>query len=182
MKAIAAASFLCLCLTSNARAQEAVTCHEFPHVVVVERIIGDSVGTDFIIKWRSDVKEQIRCEYVRGERDFELKDAWPEYYLDLKGNLLILDSGKGAMRGIDIWNIDSRSRVYTSAYSELLEVHADAVEFWTEAEPATDVHCKGNDEWAANGLPATAEARVILKLPELKLIRTADTRCVPRRR
>jgi hypothetical protein len=162
------------------QADESVTCQDFQRYVLVERPIQDGVGTDFLIKNRKGVKRPGRCVYSKDKGDFEIKNEFAEYFAGFQGDLLILDSGTGPDRGLIIWNVRSRKKVYSAQYSEPLEIQTNRIEFWTEAGKADNENCPLLKEWEVQGLEAALETRVTLRLPDLQVISKSGTRCSPR--
>jgi hypothetical protein len=114
------------------------------------------------------------------EDDFEFKNEMAEYFIDLQGRFLILDSGTGPDRGLEIWDIEAKKKTYTIQYSQPLSIRADAIEFWIEIGEGTSSNCPLYEKWAAQGFGTAIESRVILTLPGLDLMRTYENRCVTR--
>jgi len=123
------------------KADEPLTCHEHPGAFVIERAVRDGLGTDIIVKRRDKAGPKMACEYIVAEDDFEFKNEMSEYFIDLQGRFLILDSGTGPDRGLEIWDIEAKKRTYAIQYSEPLSIRAEAIEFWTETGEGTSSNC-----------------------------------------
>ncbi len=167
-------------IVTGAVAEDKTVCHESPSYLVVEGPTGE-VGTNFLVKYKSKTGLPIKCEYAVRDGDFEIKNEWAEYFLALQNNLLILDSGTGPdPRGLVIWNLENRKKVYSGTYSEPYEVKPGYLEFWTETAKATEDNCPEKKEWEAGGLGAGIDTRVTLSLADFSVTRSSQTRCSSR--
>jgi hypothetical protein len=161
-------------------AEEKAVCHESPRYLIVEGETG-GVGTNLLVKYRHDGAWPVPCRYKVARADFEIKNESAEYFLALHGDLLILDGGTGPEpRGLVIWNLQSRRKVYAGSYSEPYEIQADSMEFWMETGKATDENCPDRRAWESSGLGAAIETRVRLSFSDFTLVRSSEIRCRPR--
>lgn len=172
----------CLLLLLSPQASQASgdsICHDTPDYRVVETPTGE-VGTHFLIKYKKVALPDSACRYAVAPGDFELRNADAEYFLGLAGDLLILDSGTGpAPRGLIIWNLRQRAKVYTGTYADAT-VEATSMTFWLESGPATDADCPEAAEWRSSGLGAAIETRVRLDFADFTVTRSSETRCQAR--
>lgn len=164
-----------------ALAAPGLECHETQGFRVVEKSLMNAVGTDFLIKPMIEKNLSSPCAYRVQSGDFEILNETAEYFLGLQDHLLILDSGTGpSPRGLIIWDIAKRQKIYIGSYVEPIEIFPDKLVFWTESAIANEKNCPDQSRWQANGLGAAIETQVKLTLPELNIIKLTDTRCSPR--
>ncbi len=167
-------------LASVASAEQNQSCHESPQYLIVEGATGE-VGTNFLVKYKIQPSQKIQCKYTIEKGDFEIKNEWAEYFMALQGDLLILDSGTGPdPRGLIIWNLRNRKKVYTGSYSEPYEIHLGYLEFWAETGKANDDNCPERKEWESDGLGSAIETRVRLDLSDFSVVKSSQTRCESR--
>jgi hypothetical protein len=177
-------ALLSMTLVPVATAEEKATCHESSRYLIVEGSTGE-VGTNFLVKYKRQKGEPPVCKYVVKPGDFEIPNEEAEYFLGLQGNLLILDSGTGPdHRGLIIWDLSKKKKVYTGTYSSESEkevkIKPGYMEFWLETGRARDENCPKAKEWRANGLGAAIETWVRLDLSDFTVTKSSKTRCSPR--
>lgn len=166
-------------LVSAAVAGEKAVCHESPRYLIVEGSAG-RMGTSFLVKYKATEDTRLACEYVVKPGDFEIADDWPEFFLELQNDLLILDSGTGPdPRGLVIWDLKKQQQVYSGSYSDA-KIGPGHMEFWTETGKGTDANCPEEKEWRALGLETAIETWVRLSFSDFKLTKSSQTRCSPR--
>lgn len=155
-------------------------CHDEGRFRVIARP-ADGVGTDFIIKQRSRGRSIPPCKYIPRPGDFEIRNEDAEYFLGLEGNFLVLDSGTSPEpRGLVVWDLEKRRKVYTGRYASPVKIDAEGVSFWQETGPATDANCSQAALWRSQGLGAALETEVRLGFADLVVVPGAATRCSAR--
>jgi hypothetical protein len=158
-----------------------ITCHESSKYLVVAKETKNELGTDFLIKRKSEPDEKLSCDYSLGNGDFEIKNEWAEYFAALKGDLLILDSTTGpGPSGLIIWNLEKRKKVFEGTWSNPEKIRDNSLVYWLETGKATEDNCPGLKEWRQHGLGGAIETRVILNLSDFTISRAEETRCSPR--
>jgi len=158
-----------------------ITCYESAKYLVVAKEVQGEVGTDFLIKYKSNPREKLECSYVLGKDYFEIKNEWAEYFAGLMHDLLILDSTTGpGPSGLTIWDLVKRKKVYEGSWSGAEETKDDALVFWTETGEATADNCPELEKWKSQGFDAAIETKVILNLTNFQITETPHTRCSPR--
>ena len=158
-----------------------ITCYQSAKYLVVAREVQGQVGTDFLIKYKSNPREKLECSYVHGKEDFEIKNEWAEYFAGLMHDLLILDSTTGpGPSGLIIWDLVKRKKVYEGSWSGAEEANDDRLVFWTETGEATAGNCPELEKWKSQGLDGAIETKVILNLTNFQITETQQTRCSPR--
>jgi hypothetical protein len=158
-----------------------VTCYDFPEYYIIARDVPDGVGTDFLIKYKSNPKEKLPCSYVMLNGDLEIKNEFAEYYAGLKKDLLILDSTTGpGPSGLIIWDLEKRKKVFEGSWSDPEESNDSTLVYWLETDEATEGNCPRLKEWQSEGLSGAIETKVILNLPIFSITKTKETRCSPR--
>jgi hypothetical protein len=163
---------------SVATAGDKTVCHESTRHLIVEGSTGE-VGTNFLVKHKSK-RSQSACQYVVKPGDFEIKNERAEYFLGLQEDLLILDSGTGPdPRGLIIWDLKKRKKVYTGTYSEA-RIEPGYMEFWVETGGATEENCPDFKNWRKSGLGGGIETWARLSFTDFKLTKSSETRCSPR--
>lgn len=149
---------------------------------VIEKNLTDSVGANHLVKYKTNANQNPSCEYLVGNGDFEIKNDWAEYTLALENNFLILDSGTGPdPRGLIIYNLYSRKKVFEDTYSKPITIQNNTVNYWTGAqEKATEGNCPRLKEYEVGGLWAAIDVHVSLDLTTLAKKDLGERRCSPR--
>lgn len=140
-----------------------ITCHnDNPNYFVVSKSLGSETGTDILIKYKNSNKN-ISCDYKVDETDFEIKNNGnAQYFYTINKNLLILDSGTGpSIRGVAIYNLDTRKKVFDDIYSPdgmsnlLVDIKNSTMTYWFPnlKQSITKQNCS---------LPSTSLSRVIV--------------------
>lgn len=155
-------------------------CHDEGRYLVVARAT-ESVGTDFLIKRRVRGRSLPPCAYLPRPGDLEIPNERAEYFLGVQGDFLILDSGTAPEpRGLVIWNLETRTKVFTGLYSRPLTIDRKGLTFWQETGVATDENCPQLALWRSQHLGAAVETQVRLGLDDLAIVRGVATRCSAR--
>ncbi len=152
-------------------------CHDSLRYRVVSVLRDEEVGTDFLIKYKTSASPKPKCEYLASPGDFELPSEWAAYFLGLQGDLLILDSGTAPdPRGLIIWDLKKRERVYQGTYAEH-KLHKGYMEFWLETGAATPENCHEYQRYQASGFGAAIDTWVRLDFASLQIKRSSKKRC-----
>jgi hypothetical protein len=155
-------------------------CHDGGRYRVVAKAT-ESVGTDFLIKYTPRGRSIPACRYAVRAGDFEIRNERAEYFLGLQGALLILDSGTAPEpRGLIVWDLEKRQKVFTGTYSPPYSIDAAGMRFWAQSSEATDANCPQAAGWRANGLGAALETETTLNFADLSLTPSENTRCSAR--
>ena len=159
-----------------------VVCNDRPNYYVVSRSRDNFVGNDILVKYKSNETEKLLCVYVPEAGDFEIKSGEPDYFLDIVGTFLILDSGTAPFpRGLIIYDLNRREKIYTDKYSQPLSVEDSAVTYWNPVDTkATNDNCPELTEYLSYGLGAGIEERVTLNLLNLNKEKSGESRCSAR--
>jgi len=158
------------------------SCHQTEkYLIVLKNHLAPSLGQDFLIKRNANDGNTKKCEYKINPGDFEIKNEWDEYFLDLKGDLLILDSGGGPYpRGLIIWDLQKQKKVYETSHGGLIKINMKEIVFWRPTGKSTLEKCPKMKQWESDGLDAEIESKVILSLKNLDLKTTNEQRCESR--
>lgn len=98
-----------------ARKQDSSICHRSPLYTVVEVPRTNAVGFDHFI---GTARRTCHADSLAG--DFVVRNEWAEYFGDLRGHFLILDSGTGSdIRGLLVFDLRTRQRTFTGSYADL---------------------------------------------------------------
>ena len=174
--------------TKNREMSDA-NCHDSPKYFIVESGLTDSVGSNFLVKYKTSDTQKIQCSYIVKDSDFEIKNEWAEYFLDLTNDFLILDSGTGPPpRGLIIYDLAQRKKVFTDSYNNFtdsgiqsLTIKDSILTYWSpvDTEP-TSQNCPELAEYSSMGLGAGIEAYVSVDLTNLTKKELGEYRCNPR--
>ena len=139
----------------------------------------DDVGIDILVKYKSSSSQNISCEYLKNDKDFEIKDEGAAYIMALENNFLILDEGTGPFpRGLIIYDLSSRKKVLEDSYLEPVNIKNNIINYWTETTiNANEENCstyKLNEE---NFMGSAIETRVSLDLLTLVKKELGEYRC-----
>ena len=139
----------------------------------------DDVGTDILVKYKSSSSQNISCEYLKKDKDFEIKDEGAVYIMALENNFLILDEGTGPFpRGLIIYDLSSRKKVLENSYLEPVNIKNNIINYWTETTiNANEENCSTYKVNKANFLGSAIETRVSLDLSTLVKKELGEYRC-----
>lgn len=164
-------------------AQDSAQCEQSDRYRIVMVAPGaEEVGTHFLIQRMSPETAAAPCSYAPQSGDFEIRNEDAEYFLGLHGDRLILDSGTGPEpRGLIIWDLQQRAKVYTDRYAEA-QLDQGVLTYWLETGAGDDQRCPEAREWRAMGLGdgVAIETQVSLRLDDLTLTHSSHTRCAVR--
>lgn len=169
-----------VCVLNNKVYEE--NCVSNDKYFVIEKNLTDSVGADHLVKYKTNANQNLSCEYIVGNGDFEIKNEWAEYTLALENNFLILDSGTGPdPRGLIIYNLSSRKKVYTDEYFQPVLIQNNTINYWSPtSQKATNENCPKLNEYTSSGLGAGIDSHVVLDLLTLSKKELEEYRCSPR--
>lgn len=155
-------------------------CHDDGRYRVIARPAA-SVGTDFLVKQLGRGRSIPACKYLPREGDLEIRNESAEYFLGLEGAFLILDSGTAPEpRGLIVWDLAKRQKVFTGSYSGPVAIDGDGIDFWQPSGEATEANCPQAAAWRAQGLGAGLEVRTRLAFADMKPVASSETRCSAR--
>lgn len=160
-----------------------ITCNkDNPNYFVVSKSLSGK-GTDILIKYKNSNKN-ITCDYKVEGTDFEIKDNGnSEYFYAISKNLLILDSGTGpSNRGIIIYNLDSRKKVFNDIYNPdgvsniIVDTEKNTMTYWSPNlnQPVTKQNCS----LAQNSLNRVIVSHIFLDLSTLVKKDLGENKCV----
>ncbi len=149
-------------------------------ILSINRI--SSVGSDTLVK-RFKSKTNRHGNYLFEDSVFLIKNRDADYFFGLYRHFLFLDSGTGPDgRQLIVYNLKEEKKIFQSEYYEPISIDKQGiVSFWQTSETlATEKNCKEINEWLSEGLGAAIEQKVLLRLSDLNLVVTNETRCAPR--
>lgn len=165
---------------TNPVASQSLTCLDNAKYRVVSKQI-EAVASDILVKYKASGGENIPCNYLVDEADFEIKGLGATYVYALTDNFLLLDTGTAPTpRKITVYDLNMRKEVYNDFYSTPTSTKDDSLTYWTRVdEEVTITNCPEVDTWAASALGATIEAEVTLDLSTLTKKDLGERRCSP---
>lgn len=151
-------------------------------VIYKEEFINDSFEQSFLVKYKTDSKQNIPCSYVVDKEDFEIKDQFFTWFLALTDNFLILDMGTGPWpRTFIVYNLNSRKEVYTDSYSTPMSILNDVITYWNPInQKVTNENCPELSKYSAMGLGTGIETHVSLDIFNLIKKELGEYRCSAR--
>jgi len=163
-----------------AAATDKATCHDGDRYRVVSKP-AESAGQHLIARKKVRGDEIKPCLYSAQEGDFEIRNEDADYFLALRGSLLILDRGTAPEpRVLILWDIEKRMKVYSGTYSPPLRIADDGMHFWQQSGNATDANCAQAARWREQGLGAAIEREVWLGFADYRIVPGMATRCMAR--
>jgi hypothetical protein len=156
-----------------------LSCKDSPNYFIISKGLTDSVGSDILIKYKTGQSQSLPCVYNVATEDFEIKNVQAEYFLAVIDHFLILDSGTAPYpRGLIVYDLNTREKVYTDKYSQPFSVAFDTLTYWTPVgTKATNANCPELSEYSAGGLGAEIEQQVTLNLTTLVKKNLGPSRC-----
>ena len=154
-------------------------CRESLKYFLIEKNT-ENVGSDQLIKYKTNDNQNFSCKYVVEKGDFEIKNEDAEYFYAITNNFLILDSGTAPdPRIMIIYDLNSQKKVYTDGYfSENAIVKDNIIDYWSPTtEIATIKNCPELNENSSNGLGSGIDSHVILDLSTMSKKVLGEYRC-----
>ncbi len=136
---------------------------------VIREDLVDSVGTNILIKYKTEIDQEYPCKYVENDNDFVLSNKFAEYVRALEGDFLITDSGTGPPpRGLGVYDLVSRKKIFNDSYSKFLSIKNNIISYWSPTDiVATEDNCPEFSEYSGFGLGAGIDEHVTLDLTTL---------------
>jgi hypothetical protein len=144
----------------------ALQCHDSPKYFAVEKSLADSVGSDILIKYKTEPSQNIPCAYTPVSGDLELKNVMAEYFLTFTDNFLVLDKGTAPEpRGLVVYDLRTREMVFTDSYAKPVEVVGDSITYWSKTDQKPTIqNCPNLAEYTGYGLGAVVMSKVTVDL------------------
>lgn len=157
-----------------------LACHDSAKYFAVEKSLADSVGADILIKYKTDVNQDIPCVYTVGSNDFELKNVMAEYFLTFTDNFIVLDKGTAPEpRGLVVYDLRSREMVFTDSYAKPVIVDGDSLTYFSKTTQKTTLqNCPEMNDYIKNGLGAVIMSKVTLDLNTLVKKDSGEIKCI----
>lgn len=161
---------------------ESVKCYQNEKYFIAEK---QSLGDSYIlIKIKTNGDVNYDCLYNFEKSDLEIKDS-ATYYLGLENNFLLIDKGTSpGTRGLDIYDLDKRTKIYTGFYSSgesAIKILNNTITFWQPTKiKATEENCPILAENEKNYFSSVIEEYIKMDLLTLKKESLKEFRCSPR--
>lgn len=156
-------------------------CHSTQSYYGIEKQVGDSAVTHILVKYKTSPEQHFSCIYKVERGDFEISNDEPDYLLSFTNNFLIIDRGTAPEpRGLIVYDLRSRTQVYTDQYASPWTVLKDVITYWSPASttPTADT-CPTLAEYTKDGFGAVIENHVELDLTTLTKKELGESRCMP---
>lgn len=144
-------------------------CYDSPKYFAIEKSLADSVGSNILIKYKTNPSQNIPCTYTVAGGDFELKNIVAEYFLTFTDTFLVLDKGTAPEpRGLVVYDLRSRKMVFTDSYAKPVSVEGDTLTYFsTTKQKPTLQNCPDLNDYTEKGLGAVIMSKVTVELPSL---------------
>jgi hypothetical protein len=133
------------------------------------------------VKYKTSAGQTFPCAYDVAAGDFQTPSSSPDFFLAFAGNFLVIDSGTGPEpRGLVVYDLVTRGRVFVDSYSSLVSVATNTINYWSpmNATP-TGANCPQFSEYQKDGLGMVIEEYITLKLPNFTKMGSGQYRCSP---
>ena len=171
-----------LAVTASASADGSVRCYQNEAYFVAEKYSEEQ--QHILIKNKTANDPNYACSYLVEAADFEIKDA-ATFYLNLVNNFLLVDKGTApGTRGLDIYDLSSRAKVYSGYYGSgetPIEVVDNSIMFWEPTSiKATSDNCPDLAENEKNYFTSVIEEYTKFDLLSLERTSLNEFRCAAR--
>jgi hypothetical protein len=163
------------------------TCHDrFNYLVITRTDSLGNAGDDILVKYKTDKNQNIPCEYIVEDSDFELQNTCSDkticyhsqYFSNIKDNLLIVDEGTGTSRSYILYDLSKRESIFKDSYSGTLELKDNTLSYWhTTNDIPNKENCSKLDEYLKMG-GAKIEAKTSLDITNTKDKKFSEFRCL----
>lgn len=69
-------------------ATSGLECHDSPNYFMIQKSLADAVGSNIVIKYKTDPGQNFPCEYTVANGDYEIRNVIAEYFLTFTDNFL----------------------------------------------------------------------------------------------
>ena len=80
-------------LPESAPLSDSIFCNDSADYFIITKEIPGWVGSDILVKYKASAGQSFDCAYIAEDGDFEIKNEDAEYFLGVKGDHLLIDSG-----------------------------------------------------------------------------------------
>jgi len=154
-------------------------CHSSSKYFVIQKSLSDSVGSNILIKYKTNPNQNFSCAYTVAGGDFEIKNVLAEYFLAFTDNFLVLDSGTAPEpRGLVVYDLRSRKIVFTDSYAKPVTVAGDSITYLSKTDrKPTLQNCPNLNDYTKNGLGAVIMSKVTVNLLSLDKKDMGESEC-----
>lgn len=158
----------------------ALECHDSPKYFAIEKSLTDTVGSDILIKYKTNPSQTVPCTYTVANGDFELKNVLAEYFLTFTDNFLVLDKGTAPEpRGLVVYDLRTHDMVFTDSYAKPVTVSGDSITYFSKTDRKPTVqNCPALNEYTSNGLGAVIMSKVTVDLLSLTKKDSGVIKCI----
>lgn len=155
-------------------------CHDSLKYFAVQKSLSDTVGSDILIKYKTNSSQNYPCAYNVANGDFELKNVLAEYFLTFTDNFLVLDKGTAPEpRGLIVYDLRSRKIVFTDSYAKPVTVSGDSIIYLSKTSiKPTIANCPSLNDYTKNGLGAVIMSKITVDLSTLDKKDLGPTVCL----
>ncbi|MFA7216424.1 MAG: hypothetical protein WC095_00350 [Candidatus Paceibacterota bacterium] len=159
--------------------ESGLRCYKNDHYLAV--VSQDASGRDKEVSVfvRSELIEPVQCaKYIKINK-FTLDLEPATFVFGLIGKYLVLDIGTGpSNRKLQVYNIETKVKVYEDMYAELKLVEPDTLVYWSISNtPATKTNCREYTEIKVQDFTPQLQKITQYSLTTKKLT-SGETRCV----
>lgn len=157
-----------------------LACNDATKYFVVEKSLADSVGSDILVKYKTNPGQNFPCVYSVAGGDFELKNVMAEYFLAFTDNFLLLDRGTAPEPRILLaYDLRSHEKVFTDSYAKPVVVKGDTIEYWAKSDQKpTAKNCPILAENTKNYLGSVIMSKVSVDLSTLIKKELGELKCM----
>lgn len=157
-----------------------LSCYEYKSYFALVRISlqGEMVkGSDILIRAKKEEHQQIQCDYVAKQGDFEIKAVLGQTFGGIKSDLLLVDTaiGPNQERLLTLYDLVLQKRLYETNYVEPVVISQSGLSFWRLKRFANSEDCASASKSA--GLRSTIEVSVVFDIHSLRERETGAIRC-----
>ncbi|MCX6702202.1 MAG: hypothetical protein NTX96_03360 [Candidatus Zambryskibacteria bacterium] len=144
-------------------------CYDSLKYFAMQKSLSDSVGSNILIKYKTNSSQNFPCTYTVASDDFEIKNVLAEYFLTFTDNFLVLDSGTAPEpRGLVVYDLRSRKIVFTDSYAKPVTVVGDSITYFSKTDQKPTLqNCPDLNDYIGNGLGAVIMSKVTVDLLSL---------------
>jgi len=159
---------------------EGIKCFDSSKYFAIQKSIPDSVGSNILVKFKSNSDQKMDCAYTPAKNDFEITNDDAEYFLTFTDNYILIDSGTGPEpRVLIAYNLNTGEKVYTDRYSKPVTTIANTITYWSpsETKPSAE-NCPDLADFTSKGLGALIESKISVDLDSHSITDSGETECV----
>lgn len=162
------------------QSDETSNCYVFKEYVV-KTMSGEAVGEDILIYKRTAATNPAAYCKTKALPYLKIKNPDANYFIGLSDKFLFIDSGTSVeSRGLEIYNLNTKKSVYSTAYHDSVELQNNRFVLYDKVSEKSGAikNCREAAKWKKEGLSVGWVINTKIDLQTFKETPAGALRCV----